>query len=144
LYPSVFGSWFVEVRRRTWRRVCFANIASVDRIIYAIFNFACPSGELSAPSWYHVLEEGERGRSDIAMTITFKPEQERIIRAEIESGHFRSPDEVLDYALAALKEKTQERHSAKTGKNLAQFLTESPLAGAEMNLERQRDYGPPV
>ena len=26
-------------------------------------------------------------------------------------------------------------------KNLAQFLMESPLAGAELNLERQTDYG---
>jgi Arc/MetJ-type ribon-helix-helix transcriptional regulator len=36
------------------------------------------------------------------VTIKLKPEQERIIRAEIESGHFHSPDEVLDHALAAL------------------------------------------
>jgi Arc/MetJ-type ribon-helix-helix transcriptional regulator len=78
------------------------------------------------------------------VTITFKPEQERIIRAEIKSGHFRSPDEVLDYALAALKEKEHEHQSAKTRKNLVQFLMESPLAGAELNLERQRDYGRPV
>ncbi|MGH9447438.1 MAG: ribbon-helix-helix domain-containing protein [Terriglobia bacterium] len=78
------------------------------------------------------------------MTITLKPEQERIIRAEIESGHFRSPDEVLDHALAALKEKRHSRQGAKPRKYLAQFLTESPLAGAELNLERQKDYGRPV
>src|SRR5579875_2726186 len=29
---------FVEVRRRTRPMVCFVNVASVDRIIYAIFN----------------------------------------------------------------------------------------------------------
>jgi Arc/MetJ-type ribon-helix-helix transcriptional regulator len=40
------------------------------------------------------------------MTIDLKPEQERIIRAEIESGHFRSADEVLDHALAALRRKS--------------------------------------
>jgi Arc/MetJ-type ribon-helix-helix transcriptional regulator len=78
------------------------------------------------------------------MTITLKPEQERIIRAEIESGHFRSADEVLDHALAALKEKDRNRKGAKPRKNLAQFLMESPLAGAELNLERQKDYGRPV
>ena len=29
---------FVEVRRRTRPMVCFVNVSSVDRIIYAIFN----------------------------------------------------------------------------------------------------------
>ena len=79
-----------------------------------------------------------------AMTIKLKPEQERIIQAEIESGHFRSPEEVLDHALAALKEKGHSRKGATRRKNLAQFLMESPLAGAELNLERQKDYGRPI
>jgi Arc/MetJ-type ribon-helix-helix transcriptional regulator len=76
------------------------------------------------------------------MTIDLKPEQERIIRAEIDSGHFRSPDEVLDHALAALKHRN--RKGATPRKNLAQFLMESPLAGAGLNLERQKDYGRPI
>jgi len=46
------------------------------------------------------------------MTITLKPEQERIIDEEIRSGHFTSPDEVLDHALAALRDKRQVRHEA--------------------------------
>ncbi|MGH9431230.1 MAG: ribbon-helix-helix domain-containing protein [Terriglobia bacterium] len=54
------------------------------------------------------------------MTINLKPEQERIIQAEIESGRFRSPDEVLDHALAALKEKKDNRKGASRRKNLAQ------------------------
>ncbi|MGH9375200.1 MAG: hypothetical protein ACRD1J_03435 [Terriglobia bacterium] len=78
------------------------------------------------------------------MTITVKPEQEHIIRAEIEIGHFRSPEEVLDHALAALKEKERNRKGATRRKNLAQFLMESPLAGAELNLDRQKDYGRPI
>ena len=78
------------------------------------------------------------------MTINLKPEQEQIIQAEIESGHFRSPEEVLDHALAALKEKQRNRKGVRPRKNLAQFLMESPLAGAELNLERQKDYGRPV
>jgi Arc/MetJ-type ribon-helix-helix transcriptional regulator len=73
------------------------------------------------------------------MTINLKPEQERIIQAEIESGHFGSPDEVLDHALAALQERRLRAGTPR--KNLAQFLMESPLAGAELNLERQKDYG---
>ncbi len=78
------------------------------------------------------------------MTITLKPEQERIIQTEIASGHFRSPDEVLDHALAALQEKEHKRKAVAPRKNLAQFLMESPLAGAELNLERPKDYGRPI
>ena len=36
------------------------------------------------------------------MTITLNPEQERVINDEIKSGRFRTPDEVVDHALAAL------------------------------------------
>jgi putative addiction module CopG family antidote len=75
------------------------------------------------------------------MTINLKPEHERIIQQEIQSGHFRSPDEVLDHALAALQDKERKRKRKAPRKNLAQFLMESPLAGAELNLERQKDYG---
>ena len=78
------------------------------------------------------------------MTINLKPDQERIIQAEIESGHFRSAHEVLDHALSALQEKEHKRKAAAPRKNLAQFLLESPLAGAELNLERQKDYGRPI
>jgi hypothetical protein len=49
-----------------------------------------------------------------AMTINLKPEQERGDQA------------------------------ATPRKNLAQFLMESPLAGAELNLERQKDYERPI
>ena len=72
------------------------------------------------------------------MTIDFKPEQDRIIQAELDSGHFRSPGELLDHALAALREKEHKRKAAAPRENLAQFPMESPLAGAELNLERQR------
>ena len=78
------------------------------------------------------------------MTIKLKPEQARIIETEIASGHFRSADEVLDHALAALKAKKHDRRDERPRKNLAQFLMESPLAGAQLNLERQKDYGRPV
>ncbi|MBV8904053.1 MAG: type II toxin-antitoxin system ParD family antitoxin [Acidobacteriia bacterium] len=75
------------------------------------------------------------------MTIELKPEQERIIQAEIASGRFRNAEEVLDHALAMLQQKEQRPRSAAPQKNLAQFLMESPLAGAELNLERQKDFG---
>ena len=77
------------------------------------------------------------------MTINLKPEQEQIIREEIETGRFQSADEVIDHALAALKEKERKRLPGPK-KNLAQFLLESPFAGAELNLERQKDCPRPI
>ena len=35
---NIIERCFVEVRRRTRPMVCFVNVGSVDRIIYAIFN----------------------------------------------------------------------------------------------------------
>jgi Arc/MetJ-type ribon-helix-helix transcriptional regulator len=81
------------------------------------------------------------------MTIELKPEQERIIREEIQSGHFRSPDEVLDYAFAALREKSnvaQAMAPARPRKKLYDLLTQPPFAGSELDLERQKDYPRPV
>ncbi len=34
---NIIERCLVEVRRRTWPMVCFVNVASVDRIIYSIF-----------------------------------------------------------------------------------------------------------
>jgi Arc/MetJ-type ribon-helix-helix transcriptional regulator len=82
------------------------------------------------------------------MTIQLKPEQERIIQEEIRSGHFRSPDEVLDHALAALREKSDSAQSApaspKARKKLYDLLTQPPFAGSELNLERRKDIPRPV
>jgi len=77
------------------------------------------------------------------MTIELKPEQERIIQEEIRSGHIRNVDEVLDHALAALREKSASLDSEprEPRKNLAQFLMESPLAGSGLDLERDKDPG---
>ena len=78
------------------------------------------------------------------MTIKLNPEQERMIREEIRRGRFRSPEEVLKHALASLQEGARKAPTSASRKNLAQFLMESPLSGAGLNLERQRDFGRPV
>ena len=76
------------------------------------------------------------------MTIKLKPEQERIIQEEIRNGRFRSADEVLDHALAALQEKNSLKSNRKKPlKNFARFLMESPLAGSGLDLERDKDQG---
>lgn len=77
------------------------------------------------------------------MSIKLKPEQERIIRDEIRSGRFRTAEEVLDHALAALRQESSSSrlNGAKDRKNLAVFLMESPLAGSGLDLERNKDLG---
>jgi Arc/MetJ-type ribon-helix-helix transcriptional regulator len=69
------------------------------------------------------------------MTIELKPEQERIIQEEIRNGHFGSAEEVLDHALAALREKNSptQPEVKKSRKNFTQFLMESPLAGSGLD-----------
>lgn len=75
------------------------------------------------------------------MTIQLNPEQERIIQKEIQSGHFRSADEVIDQALAVLREESNmaERAPAPTvRKTLYDLLTQPPFAGSELSLERRQ------
>ena len=69
------------------------------------------------------------------MTIQLNSEQERIIQEEIQSGHFQSPDEVLDHALAALLERQRQP------KSLVEFFRESPFVGMEMKFERSQEDG---
>jgi len=83
------------------------------------------------------------------MTIELKPETERLVREELQSGHVQTVDELIVHGVQALREKSKAAHSAtvpprKPRKNLADFLIESPFAGSEIDLERQRDYGRPV
>jgi hypothetical protein len=42
------------------------------------------------------------------MAIILNPEQERIVEDEIKNGHFRTRDEVVDSALAALRGTTEK------------------------------------
>ena len=93
------------------------------------------------------LTPSSKRRTLFAMTIQLKPEQERIIQEEIQSGHFRSPDEVLDHALAALREKSngaQATTASRPRKKLYDLLTQPPFAGSGLDLERQKDYPRPV
>jgi Arc/MetJ-type ribon-helix-helix transcriptional regulator len=82
----------------------------------------------------------------MSMTITLKPETERLVQEEIQRGHFHSVDEVIVQGVYALREKSKAAPAPprKPRKNLADFLLESPFASSEIDLERQRDYGRPV
>ena len=82
------------------------------------------------------------------MIVELKPETEKLVQEEIRRGHFQSVDEVIVQGVYALRERSKVAPVTvpprKPRKNLADFLTESPFAGSEIDLERQQDYGRPV
>jgi len=80
------------------------------------------------------------------VTVELKPETERLVQEELRRGRFRSMDELIVQGVYALREKLNSVQAPprKPRKNLADFLSESPFAGSEIDLERQQDYGRPV
>jgi hypothetical protein len=83
------------------------------------------------------------------MTVELKPETERLVREELRSGHVQTVDELIVHGVQALRKKSKAAQAAtatprKPRKNLAHFLMESPFAGSEIDLERQRDCGRPI
>ncbi|MGO9255099.1 MAG: hypothetical protein ACLQU1_02175 [Bryobacteraceae bacterium] len=80
------------------------------------------------------------------MTVEIKPETEQMVQEELRSGHVQTVDEIIVHGVQALREKSKAAPAPprKPRKNLADFLLESPFAGSELDLERQRDFGRPV
>jgi Arc/MetJ-type ribon-helix-helix transcriptional regulator len=66
------------------------------------------------------------------MTIEINPDQERIIREEMERRRFQSPAEVVEYALTVLQKSEHSRDRTASSQNLTEFLMDSPLAGGGM------------
>jgi hypothetical protein len=83
------------------------------------------------------------------MTVELKPETERLVQEELRSGHVQTVVELIVHGVLALREKSKVAQAAtvpsrKPRQNLADFLSESPFAGSEIDLERQQDSGRPV
>ena len=76
------------------------------------------------------------------MTIELKPEDEKLIEEKLRKGAFRSVEDLIHHALVALP--VPEASQEKPRKNLADFLMESPFAGAELDLERRKQYVRPI
>ena len=77
-----------------------------------------------------------------AMSIELKPETERLIQEEIQKGHFHSVDEIIIEGVHARREKEATKPTrAPKGNTLSEFLLNSPLAGSELNIERDKDQG---
>jgi Arc/MetJ-type ribon-helix-helix transcriptional regulator len=90
------------------------------------------------------LTEGPIRSKVLAMTIQLTPEDEKLIQEKLRSGAFRSVEEVIHRALVCLPTPETSSQPRAPRKNLADFLMESPFAGSELDLERQKDYPRPV
>jgi Arc/MetJ-type ribon-helix-helix transcriptional regulator len=74
-----------------------------------------------------------------------KPELVQRVNAHIQTGHFHDADELLEKALDALDEKDEKDEKSPAPSvtphgSLHEFLMNSPLRGANLDLERVRDY----
>jgi hypothetical protein len=68
-----------------------------------------------------------------------KPELAQRVNAQIQSRHLQGVDELLEKALDALDEKLPVSSATQHG-SLHEFFMNSPLHGANLDLERARDY----
>lgn len=76
------------------------------------------------------------------MSIEIKPETERLVQEEIKNGHFHSVDEIIIEGVQARRQKQPAKPARATDRTtLSEFLLNSPLAGSELNIERDKDPG---
>jgi hypothetical protein len=68
-----------------------------------------------------------------------KPELVQRVNAHIQTGQFHDADDLLEKALDALDEKGAPPPVTPHG-SLHEFLMNSPLRGANLDLERAGDY----
>lgn len=68
-----------------------------------------------------------------------KPELVQRLNAQIRSRHLHNADELIEKALDALDEKSPASPARPHG-SLHEFLMNSPLRGANLDLDRARDY----
>jgi hypothetical protein len=68
-----------------------------------------------------------------------KPELVQRVQAQIQTGRFHDADELLEKALDALDEKAMPASTICQG-TLHEFFMNSPLRGANLDLERAGDY----
>ena len=75
-------------------------------------------------------------RADRSRWSNLGPETERLVQEEIQRGHFHSVDEVVVQGVYALREKFKGAPGPprKPRKNFADFLSESPFAGSDMEI----------
>ena len=75
------------------------------------------------------------------MSVQLTAESERLVQEAIGRGDFHSVDEII---AEGVKHPINSPALRKPRQNLADFLMQSPLAGSEIDLERQQDCGRPI
>ncbi len=75
----------------------------------------------------------------MSMTITLKPEQERILQEALRQGRFQSVEQALDKALQSIAPSKAKPEASK--ESLVRFFRASPFVGMEMKFERSPDIG---
>ncbi len=76
------------------------------------------------------------------MKVQLKPETERLVNEELQSGRFNSIDHLIVQGIYAQREKYRPECSAQepsSRKSLYELLTQPPFARSELNIERQKD-----
>jgi hypothetical protein len=68
-----------------------------------------------------------------------KPELVERVNAQLQRRHFHDVDELIEKALDALDEKSSAPPVTPHG-SLHEFFMNSPLRGANLDLDRVRDY----
>jgi uncharacterized protein (DUF1778 family) len=77
----------------------------------------------------------------MTVTINLPPETEKALKAQAEAQGLSMEDWLLRLAERAAE---QPAKAEKRFDNLSDLLLASPLAGADLNLERSHDYPRPV
>ena len=73
----------------------------------------------------------------MTLTIEIKPE----IEAELAAQAAARGMDVQAYAASVLEEAAKTAEKPRSAESFVEFLRESPLVGAELNLERDKDTG---
>jgi hypothetical protein len=76
----------------------------------------------------------------MTLTIELKPEVERELAAQATARGMK----VGAYAATLLEQAAKPAEPPKRRQTFSEFLMNSPLAGSELNLERDKDPGRPV
>ena len=74
------------------------------------------------------------------MTVILNSEDEQLVRQRLNSGLFGTPEEVIHHALVVDCQLSAPERSEQAA-TLSEFLRQSPLAGSELQLERDQDSG---
>jgi hypothetical protein len=74
--------------------------------------------------------------------VELKPETEQLVEEELRRGHFHSVDEVIAEGAVPHRSRPFDaaEHPTADRKTIYELLTQSPFAGSDLQIERQKDF----